>query len=158
MKPNSEGSSVGVSIVRTRAALGPAISTPYARNGRLPIITLEPMVEHALPRLAQGGTAVGTGLNAPDGFGAKVVDVLVAQTGLAELRTATNSFEAQAARDGLVEIETTEIPDDWADRWRDFHEPVLPTPAPSRRSALPSWATWWATALTRPRWSTASSS
>ena len=49
------------------------------------------------------GTAVGTGLNAPDGFGAKVVDVLVAQTGLAELRTAKDSFEAQAARDGLVE-------------------------------------------------------
>ena len=53
--------------------------------------------------LAIGGTAVGTGLNAPDGFGAKVVDVLVAETGLAELRTAVNSFEAQAARDGLVE-------------------------------------------------------
>ncbi len=30
-----------------------------------------------------------------------------------------------AAGDGLVEVETTEIPDDWADRWRDFHEPVL---------------------------------
>jgi ribosomal protein L11 methyltransferase len=30
-----------------------------------------------------------------------------------------------AAGDGLVEIETTEIPDDWADRWRDFHEPVI---------------------------------
>ena len=59
-----------------------------------------------LPRLGElaiGGTAVGTGLNAPDGFGAKVVEVLVEQTGLAELRTAANSFEAQAARDGLVE-------------------------------------------------------
>ena len=53
--------------------------------------------------LAIGGTAVGTGLNAPDGYGAKVVDVLVAQTGLAELTTAKDSFEAQAARDGLVE-------------------------------------------------------
>ena len=63
-------------------------------------------VKATLPRLGElaiGGTAVGTGLNAPDGFGAKVVDVLVAQTGLAELRTARNSFEAQAARDGLVE-------------------------------------------------------
>ncbi len=29
-----------------------------------------------------------------------------------------------AAGDGLVEVETTEIPDDWADRWRDFHDPV----------------------------------
>jgi fumarate hydratase class II len=63
-------------------------------------------VKATLPRLGElaiGGTAVGTGLNAPDGFGAKVVDVLVDQTGLAELRTAVDSFEAQAARDGLVE-------------------------------------------------------
>jgi len=63
-------------------------------------------VRAALPRLGElaiGGTAVGTGLNAPDGFGAKVVEVLVQQTGLAELRTAKDSFEAQAARDGLVE-------------------------------------------------------
>src|SRR6267154_346814 len=63
-------------------------------------------VRGCLPRLGElaiGGTAVGTGLNAPDGFGTKVVEVLVSQTGLAELRTAVNSFEAQAARDGLVE-------------------------------------------------------
>jgi fumarate hydratase class II len=63
-------------------------------------------VRGCLPRLGElaiGGTAVGTGLNAPDGFGAKVVEALVAQTGLTELRTARNSFEAQAARDGLVE-------------------------------------------------------
>jgi fumarate hydratase class II len=63
-------------------------------------------VKATLPRLGElaiGGTAVGTGLNAPDGFGAKVVAVLVDQTGIAELRTAVDSFEAQAARDGLVE-------------------------------------------------------
>jgi fumarate hydratase, class II len=63
-------------------------------------------VRGCLPRLGElaiGGTAVGTGLNAPDGFGAKVVEVLVNQTRVAELRTAVNSFEAQAARDGLVE-------------------------------------------------------
>src|SRR6476619_4814266 len=63
-------------------------------------------VKATLPRLGElaiGGTAVGTGLNAPDGFGKKVVDVLVDQTGIAELRTAVDSFEAQAARDGLVE-------------------------------------------------------
>src|ERR1700721_502797 len=63
-------------------------------------------VRATLPRLGElaiGGTAVGTGLNAPDGFGARVVEALVAKTGLSELRTATNSFEAQAARDGLVE-------------------------------------------------------
>ena len=63
-------------------------------------------VRATLPRLGElaiGGTAVGTGLNAPDGFGAKVVQVLVKDTGLTELRTAVNSFQAQAARDGLVE-------------------------------------------------------
>lgn len=63
-------------------------------------------VRACLPRLGElaiGGTAVGTGLNAPDGFGAKVVEVLVEQTGIAELRTAVDSFEAQATRDGLVE-------------------------------------------------------
>ncbi|MDT7732660.1 MAG: fumarate hydratase, class, partial [Mycobacterium sp.] len=63
-------------------------------------------IKATLPRLGElaiGGTAVGTGLNAPDGFGAKVVEVLVGQTGLAELRSAVNSFEAQAARDALVE-------------------------------------------------------
>lgn len=63
-------------------------------------------VRACLPRLGElaiGGTAVGTGLNAPEGFGAKVVEVLVDQTGIAELRTAVDSFEAQAARDGLVE-------------------------------------------------------
>jgi fumarate hydratase, class II len=63
-------------------------------------------VKATLPRLGElaiGGTAVGTGLNAPDGFGSKVVEVLVNQTGLAELRTAVNPFEAQASRDGLVE-------------------------------------------------------
>jgi fumarate hydratase class II len=63
-------------------------------------------VQATLPRLGElaiGGTAVGTGLNAPDGFGAKVVEELIAQTGLTELRMATNHFEAQAARDGLVE-------------------------------------------------------
>ncbi|MBV9319041.1 MAG: class II fumarate hydratase [Mycobacterium sp.] len=63
-------------------------------------------VKATLPRLGElaiGGTAVGTGLNAPDGFGVKVVEVLVDRTGLTQLRPATNSFEAQAARDGLVE-------------------------------------------------------
>jgi fumarate hydratase, class II len=67
-------------------------------------------VRGCLPRLGElaiGGTAVGTGLNAPDGFGAKVVEALVTQTRLTELRMAVNSFEAQAARDGLVEASGT---------------------------------------------------
>ncbi|MGV9665179.1 class II fumarate hydratase [Nocardia niigatensis] len=60
-----------------------------------------------LPRvgeLAIGGTAVGTGLNAPAGFGAKVVAELARATGLDPLSEARDHFEAQAARDGLVEL------------------------------------------------------
>ncbi|MHA6742732.1 class II fumarate hydratase [Rhodococcus erythropolis] len=63
-------------------------------------------VNATLPRLGElpiGGTAVGTGLNAPDGFGPKVVAELVKSTGIDALTPAKNSFEAQAARDGLVE-------------------------------------------------------
>jgi fumarate hydratase class II len=63
-------------------------------------------VEATLPRLGElpiGGTAVGTGLNAPDGFGPKVVAELVKSTGVDALTAAKDSFEAQAARDGLVE-------------------------------------------------------
>ncbi|MEE2034238.1 class II fumarate hydratase [Rhodococcus chondri] len=63
-------------------------------------------VRATLPRLGElpiGGTAVGTGLNAPDGFGPRVVAALVEATGIDALQPAKNSFEAQAARDGLVE-------------------------------------------------------
>ena len=59
-----------------------------------------------LPRLGElpiGGTAVGTGLNAPPGFGAAVVERLGHATGLAVLTEARDHIEAQAARDGLVE-------------------------------------------------------
>jgi ribosomal protein L11 methyltransferase len=42
------------------------------------------------------------------------------------------------AGDGLVEISSTEIPDDWADRWRDFHHPV--SIANGRIVVRPSWA------------------
>ncbi|MBF6355369.1 class II fumarate hydratase [Nocardia higoensis] len=60
-----------------------------------------------LPRLGElpiGGTAVGTGLNAPNGFGSKVVTELVRSTGIDALSEAADHFEAQAARDGLVEL------------------------------------------------------
>ncbi len=59
-----------------------------------------------LPRLAElpiGGTAVGTGLNAPPGFGAAVVDELRGSTGLEVLVEADDHVAAQGARDGLVE-------------------------------------------------------
>ncbi|MHA6780379.1 class II fumarate hydratase [Pseudonocardia saturnea] len=63
-------------------------------------------VRDALPRLGQlpiGGTAVGTGLNAPAEFGAGVVEELRAATGLDVLSEAADHIEAQGARDGLVE-------------------------------------------------------
>ncbi|MDU0291993.1 class II fumarate hydratase [Saccharothrix longispora] len=60
----------------------------------------------SLPRLAElpiGGTAVGSGLNAPAGFGAAVSAELAAATGL-PLTEARDHFEAQATQDGVVEI------------------------------------------------------
>ncbi len=62
-------------------------------------------VEAAVPRLAEvplGGTAVGTGINTPDGFADRVIELLVERTGL-PLTRARDHFEAQGARDGLVE-------------------------------------------------------
>jgi fumarate hydratase class II len=62
-------------------------------------------LESALARLAElplGGTAVGTGVNTPPGFAAAVIEQLRTSTGL-PLTEARNHFEAQAARDALVE-------------------------------------------------------
>jgi fumarate hydratase, class II len=54
-----------------------------------------------LMQLAQGGTAVGTGLNAPIGFAEKVAARIAAITGL-PFTTAPNKFEALAAHDAMV--------------------------------------------------------
>jgi fumarate hydratase, class II len=62
-------------------------------------------LDGTLPRLAElplGGTAVGTGVNAPPGFASGVIAMLAEQTGL-PLSEARNHFEAQGARDALVE-------------------------------------------------------
>jgi len=53
--------------------------------------------------LALGGTAVGTGLNAPPGFAAHVIELISERTGL-PFREAEDHFEAQGARDALVEL------------------------------------------------------
>jgi len=61
-------------------------------------------IEQSLPKLmelAQGGTAVGTGLNAPIGFDVMVADRIAAITGL-PFKTAPNKFEALAAHDAMV--------------------------------------------------------
>ncbi|WP_395334932.1 class II fumarate hydratase [Novosphingobium sp. BL-8H] len=62
--------------------------------------------EQGVLRLAQGGTAVGTGLNAPQGFAADVAADLATQTGLAFV-PAPNTFEALASNDALVQLSGT---------------------------------------------------
>ena len=57
----------------------------------------------AIMELAQGGTAVGTGLNTRKGWDAAVAARIAAMTGLPFV-TAPNKFEALAARDALVEL------------------------------------------------------
>lgn len=61
-------------------------------------------IEQTLPKLmelAQGGTAVGTGLNAPVGFDKMVAEHIAKITGL-HFTTAPNKFEALAAHDAMV--------------------------------------------------------
>ena len=63
-------------------------------------------VENALPHLyelAWGGTAVGTGLNAPEGYAKKVADRIAEKTSL-PFKTAPNKFEAMGAHDSAVEM------------------------------------------------------
>jgi fumarate hydratase class II len=63
-------------------------------------------LDAVLPRVAElplGGTAVGTGINTPPGFSARVIAVLAADTEL-PLTEARDHFEAQGARDALVEL------------------------------------------------------
>ncbi len=70
-------------------------------------------VEHGVARLtnvvleveelALGGTAVGTGLNAPEGFAAETIAEIARRTGI-PFREATNHFEAQSAKDGAVAV------------------------------------------------------
>ncbi|GAA4564579.1 class II fumarate hydratase [Micromonospora coerulea] len=73
----------------------------YAAQVRYGVERLEGML-HRLAELPLGGTAVGTGINTPLGFAAKVIEKLRASTGL-PVTEARNHFEAQGARDALVE-------------------------------------------------------
>ncbi len=75
----------------------------YVAQLRLARARTEPFVGSALSRLAQGGTAVGTGLNAPAGFGEAFAREISALTGFA-FETAPNKFEALASNDTLVHL------------------------------------------------------
>lgn len=63
--------------------------------------TIQNSFDH-LSELALGGTAVGTGLNAPEGYDVKVADTIAELTGL-PFKTAPNKFEALSAHDAIVE-------------------------------------------------------
>ncbi len=74
----------------------------YAAQMRIGVERLQA----SLPRVAElplGGTAVGTGINAPPGFGGRVIAAVAAETGL-PLTEARDHFEAQGTRDSLVEL------------------------------------------------------
>ena len=58
---------------------------------------------HAVCELAAGGTAVGTGLNAPPGFGEQVAAELAASPAY-PLSTAPNKFAAQGSLDAMVAV------------------------------------------------------
>jgi fumarate hydratase, class II len=72
----------------------------YAQQVKNGIARIESTMP-ALMELAQGGTAVGTGLNAPKGFDKKVAARIAAITGL-PFTSAPNKFEALAAHDAMV--------------------------------------------------------
>jgi fumarate hydratase class II len=77
----------------------------WARSTELSIERINAMLQR-LAELPLGGTAVGTGLNAPKGFAATVVQRLSARTGL-PFTEATNHFEAQSGQDAMVEAGAT---------------------------------------------------
>jgi fumarate hydratase class II len=73
----------------------------YARQIRLGV----QRIQSTIVRVAEvplGGTATGTGINTPLGFPQKVIELLATETGL-PITEALDHFEAQGARDGLVE-------------------------------------------------------
>ncbi|WP_374943900.1 class II fumarate hydratase [Sphingomonas sp.] len=67
---------------------------------------IEPAIRHGMFLLAQGGTAVGTGLNAPSGFGDAFAREIAAITGLPFV-SARNTFEALASNDPIVHLSGT---------------------------------------------------
>ncbi|WOK38067.1 class II fumarate hydratase [Sphingomonas sp. C3-2] len=67
---------------------------------------IDHVVRHDVLKLAQGGTAVGTGLNAPEGFDHAFCAEMAALTGL-DFEPAPNKFEALASNDALVQLSAT---------------------------------------------------
>lgn len=74
----------------------------YATQVKKGIARVKATLPH-LYELAQGGTAVGTGLNAPEGFDKVFAEIVSELTGLPFV-PAENKFEALASRDALIEV------------------------------------------------------
>ncbi|WP_297565560.1 aspartate ammonia-lyase [uncultured Arcanobacterium sp.] len=72
----------------------------YAQQIKYGIARIESTLD-LLAELPLGGTAVGTGINTPEGFSARVIELIAEHTGL-PLVEAQNHFEAQSAQDSLV--------------------------------------------------------
>ncbi len=85
----------------TPITLGQELSG-YRRQLELSLKALEKAMDTA-SELALGGTAVGTGLNAPKGYADMVAKKIAKETAL-PLKTAKNKFEALAAHDAMVEL------------------------------------------------------
>jgi fumarate hydratase, class II len=85
---------VPVTLGQEFGGMARSIELSYARI----LIALDRLME-----LPLGGTAIGTGLNAPPGFAVNVIERLRIRTGLPWVEAADH-FEAQANRDALVEM------------------------------------------------------
>src|SRR4051794_10561359 len=84
----------------TPIRLGQEISG-YAAQARLGAMRAEKAIR-ALRELPLGGTAVGTGINSHPDFAKRAIAVIAQKTGI-DFVEAKNHFEAQAAKDGIVE-------------------------------------------------------
>ena len=78
----------------------------YAQQLQNARTRIENTARYNVMPLAQGGTAVGTGLNAPAGFGEAIAAEIAEITGL-PFTSAPNKFEALASNDGLVDLHGT---------------------------------------------------
>lgn len=74
----------------------------YARQVDLAVVRANKALK-ALSELPLGGTAVGTGLNCPEGFAGLAIAFISKHTGV-EFEEAQNHFEAQAGKDAVVEV------------------------------------------------------
>ena len=99
-RPSPTSSRSAAPTCRTRPRSRSARRSPATSRSSITLAHVRAALPH-LHELALGGTAVGTGLNAPAEFGGRVAAELARATGLAFV-TAPNKFEALAAHDALV--------------------------------------------------------